>query len=79
MNNKVYVGVTAMFEADGRLLPRSIHWEDGRTFEIDKILDVRRASSLKTGGSGIRYTVRIGRHETFLFIEDGRWFAERRL
>ncbi|MBQ8830870.1 MAG: hypothetical protein IJ017_04680 [Oscillospiraceae bacterium] len=78
MNTKVYVGVNAMFEADGRLLPRSILWEDGRIFEIDKILDVRRAASLKAGGSGIRYTVRIGRHETFLYLEEGRWFAERR-
>ena len=78
MNSKVYIGVTATFEPDGRLLPRSILWEDGRTFEIDKILDVRRAASLKAGGTGIRYTVRIGRHETFLFLENGRWFAERR-
>ena len=79
MNDKVYVGVNAVFEASGKLLPRSVLWEDGRIFEIDKILDVRRACSLKAGGAGIRYTVRIGRHETFLFFEDGRWFAERRL
>ncbi|MBQ9858865.1 MAG: hypothetical protein IJO77_07695 [Oscillospiraceae bacterium] len=78
MNSKVYVGVNAMFEPDGRLLPLSILWEDGRIFEIDRILDVRRAASLKAGGSGIRYTVRIGSHETFLFLEEGRWFAERR-
>ena len=78
INTKVYVGVNAMFEPDGRLIPRSVLWEDGRIFEIDKILDVRRAASLKAGGSGIRYTVRIGNHETFLFLEDGRWFAERR-
>ena len=78
MSSKVYVGVNALFEADGRLIPRSILWEDGRIFEIDKILDVRRAASLKAGGAGIRYTVRIGRHETFLYLEEGRWFAERR-
>lgn len=78
MNSKVYVGVNAKFEPDGTLLPQSVLWEDGREFEIDKILDVRRAASLKAGGTGIRYTVRIGRHETFLFLEEGRWFAERR-
>ena len=75
---KVFVGVTAKFEPDGKIIPLSVLWEDGRTFEIDKILDVRRAASLKAGGAGIRYTVRIGRRETFLFLEEGRWFAQRR-
>lgn len=75
---KVFVGVTARFEPDGKIIPLSVLWEDGRTFEIDKILDVRRAASLKAGGAGIRYTVRIGRRETFLFLEEGRWFVQRR-
>ena len=39
---------------------------------------MRRAASLKAGGAGTRYTVRIGRSETYLFNEDGRWFVERR-
>ena len=78
MNSKVYVGVNAEFKPDGTLIPRSVLWEDGRVFEIDRILDVRRAASLKAGGTGIRYTVRIGSRETFLFLEEGRWFAERR-
>ena len=73
---KVFVGVTARFEPDGKIIPLSVLWEDGRTFEIDKILDVRRAASLKAGGAGIRYTVRIGRRETFLFLEEGRWFVQ---
>ena len=32
----------------------------------------------KAGGARTRYTVRIGRSETYLFNEDGRWFVERR-
>lgn len=75
---KVFVGVNAKFEPDGTLTPVSVIWEDGRIFEIDKILDVRRAASLKAGGIGTRYTVRIGHRETFLFLEDGRWFTQRR-
>lgn len=78
MNSKVYVGVNAKFEPDGTLIPLFVLWEDHRKFEIDKILDVRRAASLKAGGTGIRYTVRIGNRETFLFFEEGRWFVERR-
>ena len=75
---KAYVGVNARFEPDGRLLPLSIIWEDGRRYKIDRILDVRHAASLKAGGTGMRYTVRIGRFHTHLFLEDGRWFVERK-
>jgi len=75
---KAYVGVNARFEPDGRLFPLSITWEDGKRYKIDRILDVRRAASLKAGGTGMRYTVRIGRFATYLFIEDGRWFVERK-
>lgn len=75
---KVYVGVRAEFTPDGRVLPRSVLWEDGREYEVDRILDIRRAASLKAGGTGIRYTVRIGRTRTFIFLEEGRWFVERR-
>ena len=75
---KAYVGVNARFEPDGRLFPLSITWEDGKRYKIDRILDVRRAASLKAGGTGMRYTVRIGRFHTYLFIEDGRWFVERK-
>jgi len=77
-NLKAYVGVNAHFEPDGKLLPVSIIWEDGKHYRIDRILDVRRAASLKAGGTGMRYTVRIGRFDTHLFLEDGRWFVERK-
>lgn len=77
-STKVYVGVTARFEPDGRLLPMSVTWEDGHEYEVDRILNVRRAASLKAGGAGIRYTVRIGRTETYLFLEEDKWFVERR-
>ena len=75
---KTYITVKATFSPDGSLMPCSVIWEDGREYEIDQVLDVRRAASLKAGGTGIRYTVRIGRSRTFLFFEDPRWFVERR-
>lgn len=75
---KVYVAVNARFEPDGTLLPLTVTWEDGREYEIDRILDIRRAASLKAGGTGIRYRVRIGRTETYLFLEENKWFVERR-
>ena len=45
MSCKKYVEVTAKFDVDGTVFPLEIQWEDGAKFEIDRILDVRRAAS----------------------------------
>ena len=76
---KVYVEVTAVFDPEGNLRPQFIRWEDGTVYEIDRVLHVCRAASLKAGGAGIRYTVRIQNRETYLFLEENRWFVERRM
>ena len=80
--NKVYVDVNEDRLKDGRLIPRSFVWEDGNRFEIDGVLDMRPAASLKAGGVGMRYTVRIRNLERHMFFEEerggGRWFIERK-
>ena len=76
MVRKVYVEVTARFDVDGNITPLSVTWEDGTVYEIDKVLDQRRAASLKVGGIGMRYTCRILGQESFLFYEEPRWFVE---
>jgi len=40
------------------------------------VLDVRKAASLKVGGRGTRYTVRIKGRQTYLFEDESRWFVE---
>ena len=84
---KVYVQVKVDFREDGLMLPRIITWEDGRMYEIDRVLDVCQAAAMKAGGQGDRYTVRIGGRQSYLFFERsaslagnniGRWFVERR-
>ena len=73
---KVYVTVNAEHKPDGSCLPRTIRMADEGEYEIDKVLQVRKAAS-EVGGRGIRYTIRIGRSETHLFDEqNGRWFVE---
>jgi len=76
----------ATFSKDGRLLPLSITWEDGREFIIDQVLDIRQAAAMKAGGQGDRYTVRVQGRDKYLFFERnainggnniGRWFVER--
>jgi len=80
---KVYVDVTEERLKDGRLIPLSFVWEDGCRYEIDKVLDMRPAASLKAGGAGMRYTVRVRHQETFMFLEEERdvskWFMERKI
>ena len=76
MARKVYVNVSAKFNKDGRIIPESFEWEDERIFEIDRITDIRKAASLKAGGAGLRYTCFVCGKQTYLFLEDNRWFIE---
>ena len=73
---KVYVTVNAEHRSDGKCQPQSIRMANNALYQIDKVLQVTPAASM-VGGKGIRYTVRIGRHEALLFDEqNGRWFVE---
>lgn len=77
-NSKVYFDVTAEFTKDGRLLPKSVRWEDGVVYEITRVTDIRRAASLKAGGVGMRYTCVIENQPKYLFYEENNmWFMER--
>lgn len=76
MARKVFVEVTAKFDTEGRIIPLSLLWEDGTVYEINHVLDVRRAASLKAGGMGIRYTVSIGGRQSYLYFEEPKWFVE---
>lgn len=73
---KVFVSVLALHDPEGRIKPLSITWTDGRKYEIDRVIDVRQAPSLKGGGLGIRYTCRVHGKEFYLFEDEGRWFVE---
>ena len=79
---KVYVDVNEDRMKDGRLVPLSFVWEDEVRYEIDKVIDARPAASLKAGGVGLRYTVKVKGREAFLFLEEdndgAKWFMERK-
>jgi hypothetical protein len=78
--HKMYVEVLETRDRDGVLTPLAIKWTDGRKFAIDRVTDIRKAASLKAGGAGLRYTVRIGAATRFMFLEEergvSRWFME---
>ncbi|MEF9896511.1 MAG: hypothetical protein RSC06_07245 [Clostridia bacterium] len=87
-NQKVYVPVTVEFSLDGRIIPRALHWVDGRTYAIDKVLDCKPAAAMRAGGCGDRFHVRINGQERYIFFERsgeltglhlGRWFIEKQV
>ena len=84
IKEKIYVKVTAGFDATGYMQPNAIIWDDGRVFPIDKVRDFRPAGTL-AGTVGDCYTVLIHGQEKHLFFERtdplfqgrcGRWFVE---
>ena len=76
---KRYVEVAAVHTEDGQVRPTAITWGDGERFEVDHIHESRRATSLKVGGTGIRYLISVRGTKTYLFYEGPRWFVEEKL
>jgi len=82
-----YVGVEAYFQPDGPMLPRNIFCDDGKRYEVERVIAVQQAASLKAGSQGDRYTVQILGKRSHLFFERsgsitgsniGRWFVLRK-
>ena len=78
LNLKICVCVKAYFNKEGIIIPETVLWDDGRQFKIDRITDRRPASSLKSGGTGIRYTCMIGNNQTYLYLDGNKWFVDRK-
>ena len=86
---KHYVDVIMRLRDDGRIVPLSVCWDDGRTFHIDHVVGAPQANAPRTAKERtLRYTVQIGRRRTCLFLECGqgaggagslqplRWYVE---
>ena len=84
---KVYVEVNADFMPNGDMIPRTVRWEDGTLYRIDRVIEYATDCEMRSGGRADRYTVKIGTRETYLFFERskpfsrytiGKWVMERR-
>ena len=73
---KRYVDMIVRYTEDGQIIPLAVRWSPEQLFEIDRVLDVRHAASLRAGGTGIRYLCRIQGKERFIWLEEDRWFVE---
>lgn len=76
---KKYVVVIARISETGEPRPMYIGWEDNRYFKVDKVLEALPAASLKAGGQGLRFKLRIGQAITYVFFENPAWFVECRV
>lgn len=75
---KRYVDVVAMITKEGKMIPMYLFWDDRGSrirFQIDRITDVKKASSV-VGGSGILYKIMIRGQSHNLYYERKRWFIE---
>ena len=76
INMKQFISVLVLMDSSGKLIPKQIIWED-KAYVIDKVIDVKRAASLKAGGIGVRFRVVIDGQIRDLFLDDYRWFIEK--
>ena len=70
---KVPVGVLAQFDAEGRLLPMSVTWENGRVYHIDRVLGMRVS---RMNRDNHRYDVVIHAQQTCLYRTGDLWYME---
>jgi hypothetical protein len=72
---KKYLNVIALFK-EGKIYPQAIIWDDGKKYEIDKILDAKKVAAFNVGGVGTRYTCRIRNKSIYIWLDDNIWFME---
>ncbi len=70
------VAMIVKMDECGFITPLTLIWTNGKKYEIDKVLDIRKKASLKGGGMGIRYTCKIKEQERFVWLDEYTWFVE---
>ena len=73
---RINVTMIAKMDEYGFVTPLTLIWSDGKKFDIDKIVDIRKKASLKGGGMGLRYTCVIKNQEKYIWLDDYTWFVE---
>ena len=74
---KRYIEVDVHTDKYGNLTPIAIYWDDGKRYEVDKILEKPRQKASPVGGCGILYVCKIQGQVRNIYFEQGyRWFIE---
>jgi hypothetical protein len=76
-----YVDVLCLNKADGTLIPKVIYFDSYHKYEVDKVLDIRQAPSLKSGGAGTRFLIKILGKETYIYYDEylRQWFVDAKV
>ena len=69
---RIYVTVDCRQYESGAIKPLKIHWHDGRTWEVTKLL---HAAYPTDEFKGVRYTVLIGETEKYLYRYNDLWYV----
>ena len=78
MFSRMYVQVMVTYDEQGQATPQQLTLR-GKTYRVDRLLERRQAVATKAGGQGMRYTLRIGSQQAYLFRDDqNRWFVEEK-
>lgn len=75
---KKFVPVLVHFDEEGKMRPVMIEFDEGRRYEVQRVLEVRRAAAA-VGGVGDRYTIRVNGRDSYLWFEKGRWFVAAKM
>ena len=65
----MYVDVDVRFDVEGEMRLYRLVWQDCRTYETHRALDVRPGFSEKACAQGNKYCVRVKWHERVLFFK----------
>lgn len=79
---KVYVTVLARVSPEGKITPKAVEWEDGRTYEVDKVTAVHLQPPSYVGGilTELHDCLIEGRRkQLYRETDSGRWFVEKPL
>ena len=71
--NKVFVQVDSKRLESGEILPVTISWQDGRIWNIDRV--IHSCQSPDGEYEGIRYTVIIGSAEKYIYRVGHAWYV----
>ena len=72
LRQKVYVPVTVDFDEEGKMRPTDIYWLDGQTYHIDRVLKVRQAAAMRSGGHSLLSAAPLSIHMGSCTLRKGR-------
>lgn len=75
MENSVVVEVNAIFDTDGRILPKEVRMLDGRRYPVESIMHITPVQACKdnAGRIGTEYLVRIDGQAVMLIYNKVWW------